>query len=76
MPSGCRTSCDAQKDNGSVSDVCPAYWPFYSDNVTWPSSLVIIPGTLYEQFGDLQAIARALPEHGQVDRLHERLHHR
>ena len=43
---------DAQKDNGSVSDVCPAYWPLYSDNVTWPSSTVIIPGALREQFAD------------------------
>ncbi|MHB8972279.1 MAG: family 78 glycoside hydrolase catalytic domain [Pirellulaceae bacterium] len=52
---------DAQKENGSVSDVCPAYWALYSDNVTWPSSLIIIPGTLYEQFGDTQVIARAYP---------------
>ena len=34
---------DSQKPNGSVPDVCPAHWPFYSDNVTWPSSTVIIP---------------------------------
>jgi alpha-L-rhamnosidase len=47
---------DAQKTNGSVSDVCPAYWPIYSDNVTWPSSTVIIPGTLREQFGDRRII--------------------
>jgi alpha-L-rhamnosidase len=52
---------DAQKDSGSVPDVCPAYWPIYSDNVTWPSSLVIIPGTLYEQYGDTQVIALAYP---------------
>ena len=26
---------DGQKESGSVSDVCPAYWPFYGDNVTW-----------------------------------------
>ncbi|HYG33944.1 MAG TPA: family 78 glycoside hydrolase catalytic domain [Clostridia bacterium] len=43
---------DAQKKNGSVPDVCPPYWPFYSDNVTWPSSTVMIPGALYEQYGD------------------------
>ena len=48
---------DAQKDNGSVSDVCPAYWPLYSDNVTWPSSTVIIPGSLREQFADEGIIA-------------------
>jgi alpha-L-rhamnosidase len=47
---------DAQKPNGSVPDVCPAYWPIYSDNVTWPSSTVIIPGSLLEQYGDLRII--------------------
>jgi alpha-L-rhamnosidase len=49
---------DAQKANGSVPDVCPAYWPIYSDNVTWPSSTVIIPGTLREQYGDTAIVAQ------------------
>jgi alpha-L-rhamnosidase len=48
---------DAQKATGSVSDVCPAFWPIYSDNVTWPSSTVIIPGALREQFADTDIIA-------------------
>ncbi len=48
---------DAQKPNGSVSDVCPAFWPIYSDNVTWPSSTVIIPGALREQYADERIIA-------------------
>jgi alpha-L-rhamnosidase len=48
---------DAQKESGSVSDVCPAFWPIYSDNVTWPSSTVIIPGSLYDQFADAGIIA-------------------
>ena len=52
---------DAQKDSGSVPDVCPAYWPFYSDNVTWPSSTVLIPEALREQFGDQAIIARHYP---------------
>lgn len=43
---------DAQKPTGSVPDVCPAYWPIYSDNVTWPSSTVIIPNSLRQQYGD------------------------
>jgi alpha-L-rhamnosidase len=38
--------------------VCPAYWPIYSDNVTWPSSTVLIPGALREQFADEGIIAR------------------
>jgi alpha-L-rhamnosidase len=48
---------DSQKPTGSVPDVSPAHWPIYSDNVTWPSSTVIIPSTLYRQFGDSQIIA-------------------
>lgn len=47
---------DAQKVSGSVPDVCPAHWPIYSDNVTWPSTTVIVPGSLYRQFGDLEAV--------------------
>ena len=52
---------DAQKDNGSVPDVCPSYWPLYSDNVTWPSSTVIIPCHLLSQFGDTGIVARHYP---------------
>lgn len=47
---------DAQRDSGSVPDVAPAFWPIYSDNVTWPSTLVIAPGVLYRQYGDSGAI--------------------
>jgi alpha-L-rhamnosidase len=52
---------DAQKEDGSVSDVCPSYWPMYNDNVTWPSSLVIIPGALLDQFGNVDVIGRQYP---------------
>lgn len=49
---------DAQKPSGSVPDVAPAYWPIYSDNVVWPSSGVIIPEMLREQYGDVRTIAK------------------
>jgi alpha-L-rhamnosidase len=52
---------DAQKPNGSIPDVCPSYWQFYNDNVTWPSSAVIIPGALLDQYGDAAIIARLYP---------------
>jgi len=42
----------SQNEEGNLSDVCPPYWPFYSGNVTWPSAYAIVPGTLYDQFGD------------------------
>ncbi len=49
---------DSQKDTGSVPDVCPAHWPIYSDNVTWPSTTVLLPNSLHRQFGDATIIAR------------------
>ena len=48
---------DAQRSSGSVPDVAPAYWPIYSDNVVWPSSSVIVPEMLREQFDDDRIIA-------------------
>ena len=56
-----RDMADAQRDDGSVPDVCPAYWPLYSDNVTWPSSTVIIPGHMFTQYGDKELIAAHYP---------------
>lgn len=52
---------DAQREDGAVPDVCPPYWPIYSDNVTWPASTVIIPGHLYEQYGDRRVLAEHYP---------------
>ena len=52
---------DGQLDSGSVSDVNPPYWRLYNDSVTWPASTVIIPGTLFEQYGDAAIIARHYP---------------
>jgi len=57
----CQDMADTQQANGSISDVCPAYWRIFTDSVTWPSSMVIIPGTLLEQYGDTATIARIYP---------------
>jgi alpha-L-rhamnosidase len=56
-----RDMADAQQPNGSIPDVAPSYWPIYSDNVTWPSSAVIIPDALYDQYGDLRLIQTHYP---------------
>ena len=52
---------DSQKENGSISDVCPPYWPLYNDSVTWPGTAVIAPGVLYDQYGDARIIERHYP---------------
>ncbi len=49
---------DAQRTNGVIPDVAPAYWPIYSDNVTWPSSAIIVPSALERQFGDCASIGK------------------
>lgn len=30
---------EAQREDGCIPDVAPAYWNYYSDNVTWPATL-------------------------------------
>lgn len=47
---------DSQKETGSLPDVAPAYWPFYSDNITWPGTYIHIVNMLYEQYGDTKPI--------------------
>ena len=52
---------DAQRADGCISDVCPAYWPFYNGNVTWPSLEIIVPGTLYDEYGDRRVVEQTYP---------------
>jgi alpha-L-rhamnosidase len=48
---------DAQKESGSIPDVVPTYWKMYNDNVTWPSTFIIIPAMLRKQFGDMKTFS-------------------
>jgi alpha-L-rhamnosidase len=47
---------DSQKETGSLPDVAPAYWQFYSDNITWPAAYIHVANMLYEQYGDTKSI--------------------
>ncbi len=49
---------DAQTPEGAIPDVAPAYWRYYSDNVTWPGVYILVANMLYEQFGDERSIER------------------
>ncbi len=42
----------AQTPEGAIPDVAPAFWNYYSDNMTWPGTYIIIADMLYHQFGD------------------------
>lgn len=48
----------SQTKEGAIPDVAPAYWNYYSDNMTWPATYLQIADMLYRQFGDVQPIAK------------------
>lgn len=52
---------DAQALNGSVPDIAPPLWKMYSDNVTWPSCLTMIPHWLHRHYGDVGVVEQAFP---------------
>lgn len=56
-----RDICEAQREDGCIPDVAPAYWNYYSDNVTWPSVLVLASDMLYTQFGNREPMERWYP---------------
>ena len=47
---------DSQQPNGTIPSVCPYYWPIFPNDVTWPSAYTIVPGSLYEQYGDTRVL--------------------
>lgn len=49
---------EAQLPDGAIPDVAPAYWHYYSDNMTWPGTYILVADMLYEQFGDKAPIEK------------------
>ncbi|MBO4488112.1 MAG: family 78 glycoside hydrolase catalytic domain [Bacteroidales bacterium] len=45
---------DSQWANGSLPDVCPAYWRRYTDNMTWPGAFITVADMLHTRYGDEQ----------------------
>lgn len=52
---------DSQNEAGTIPDVAPNYWRIYTDDVTWPSTFLLVPQMLYEQYGDRRVIERQYP---------------
>jgi alpha-L-rhamnosidase len=52
---------DAQLESGSLPDVAPSYWPFYTDNTTWPGTFLYANDMLYTQYGDLKVLESNYP---------------
>jgi alpha-L-rhamnosidase len=48
----------SQTAAGAIPDVAPAFWNYYSDDVTWPAAFITISNNLYNQFGDVKPIQK------------------
>ena len=51
-----RDICEAQREDGCIPDVAPAFWNYYTDDVTWPAALPFICHALWEQTGNDEAL--------------------
>lgn len=56
-----RDIVEAQREDGCIPDVAPAFWNYYSDNITWPAALPFSMEMQYDQFGDSTAISKYYP---------------
>ena len=56
-----RDICEAQREDGCIPDVAPAFWNYYTDNVTWPAALPNGLDMLFKQYGDDAPLRRYYP---------------
>ncbi len=52
---------NAQKEDGSIPDVAPAYWRYYSDNMSWAGTYLFIADMLYQQYGNVKPLEKHYP---------------
>ena len=56
-----RDICEAQRSDGCIPDVAPAFWNYYSDDVAWAAALPFSCDMLWRQYGNREAIERSYP---------------
>jgi len=56
-----RDICESQREDGVFSDVAPAFWNYYNDDVTWPAALPFGCDMLWRQYGNREAIDKSYP---------------
>ncbi len=49
---------EAQREDGCLPDICPAYYNYYTADMTWSSTLPVVCEMLYEQTGDRRPVER------------------
>ena len=53
--------CEAQRTDGCIPDVAPAFWNYYSDDVAWAAALPFGCDMLLRQYGNREAIDKSYP---------------
>lgn len=53
--------CEAQREDGCIPDVAPAFWNYYTDDMTWPFALPSSCDMIYTQFGNKLPIEKCYP---------------
>ncbi|MET0395181.1 MAG: family 78 glycoside hydrolase catalytic domain, partial [Chitinophagaceae bacterium] len=48
----------SQTPEGAIPDVAPAFWNYYTDNVTWPGTYLLVADLLYRHFGDERPVVK------------------
>ena len=56
-----RDICEAQRTDGCIPDVAPAFWNYYSDDVAWAAALPFSCDMLWRQFGNRKPIDDCYP---------------
>ena len=56
-----RDITEAQREDGCIPDVAPAFWNYYSDNVTWPAALPMALDMMIRQYGDDKPMRKFYP---------------
>ena len=56
-----RDICEAQRTDGCIPDVAPAFWNYYSDDVAWAAALPFTCDMLWRQYGNREAIEKSYP---------------
>jgi alpha-L-rhamnosidase len=52
----------SQKPDGQIPDMSPPFYMiYYSDNMTWPGTYILLANMLYEQFADVKSIGKHYP---------------
>ncbi len=56
-----RDVTDEQDAEGRIDEVSPAVWPVYTDDVSWPATLMMVSDHLYREYGDRRVIEENYP---------------